>query len=159
QSLAEDLPRLSRHRNDSSGLILGHYASSRNLLHTGRFAQSRVHLEEVLSTYDAISPDSLLDQAGAHLQVTSRDLLAIVFFVSVFPTRHWRRAARPLLRLGDWFIQPHWLRAWYMAPGCFILSETIQPWSNMQTKWLRWRPSRVSPTGMPRGHSSEAGSK
>src|SRR5215510_12819818 len=30
-------------------------------------------------------------------------------FVSAFPTRHWHRAARQSLKLGDWLIRPLWL--------------------------------------------------
>jgi hypothetical protein len=38
--LDEDLLRLSRERNDSAGLVLGHLAAGRNLLMVGRFAAS-----------------------------------------------------------------------------------------------------------------------
>ena len=37
----EDVLRISRQRNDSAGLVLGHGSSGRNLLHAGRFAESR----------------------------------------------------------------------------------------------------------------------
>ena len=60
----EDLLRLSRQRNDSAGLVLGHYSSGRNLMFAGRFASSRSHLEEVLALYDPISHRSLVHQAG-----------------------------------------------------------------------------------------------
>src|SRR5262249_6025791 len=46
QSLAEDLLRLSRQRNDSTGLVLGHYSSGLTLMCAGRFAPSRSHLEQ-----------------------------------------------------------------------------------------------------------------
>jgi class 3 adenylate cyclase/tetratricopeptide (TPR) repeat protein len=52
QRVAEDWLRLSRHRNDTAGLVLGHYSSGRNLMFAGRFASSRSHLEEVLEVYD-----------------------------------------------------------------------------------------------------------
>ena len=44
--LDEDLLRLSRQRNDSAGLVLGHHSSGRNLMFAGRFASSRSHLED-----------------------------------------------------------------------------------------------------------------
>jgi class 3 adenylate cyclase len=44
QCLAEDLLRLSHQRNDSAGLVLGHYSAGRNLMFAGRFALSRSHL-------------------------------------------------------------------------------------------------------------------
>ncbi len=39
--LTEDLLRLSRQRNDSAGLVLGHHFSGANLMLAGRFALSR----------------------------------------------------------------------------------------------------------------------
>ena len=65
QRLDEDLLRLSRQRNDSAGLVLGHFSSGRNLMFAGRFASSRSHLEEVLALYDPISHRSLVHQAGS----------------------------------------------------------------------------------------------
>ena len=69
QRLDEDLLRLSRQRNDSAGLVLGHLSSGRNLMFAGRFASSRSHLEEGLALYDPISHRSLVHQAGIHPQV------------------------------------------------------------------------------------------
>jgi predicted ATPase len=43
--LDEDLLRLSRQRNDSAGLVLGHYSTGRDLMFGGRFELSRSHLE------------------------------------------------------------------------------------------------------------------
>ena len=68
--LDEDLLRLSRQRNDSAGLVLGHQSSGRNLMFAGRFASSRSHLEEGLALYDPISHRSLVHQAGVHPQVS-----------------------------------------------------------------------------------------
>ena len=62
--LDEDLLRLSRQRNDSAGLVLGHVSSGRTLMFAGRFASSRSHLEEVLALYDPISHRSLVHQVG-----------------------------------------------------------------------------------------------
>jgi hypothetical protein len=66
QRLDEDLLRLSRQRNDSAGLVLGHYSSGRTLMFAGRFASSRSHLEEALALYDPISHSSLVHQVGFH---------------------------------------------------------------------------------------------
>src|SRR5271166_3873982 len=52
QRLDEDLLRLSRQRNDSAGLVLGHISSGRNLFTGVRFALSRSHLEAGLALYD-----------------------------------------------------------------------------------------------------------
>ena len=65
----EDLLRLSRQRNDSSGLVLGHPSSGRRLMHAGKFASSRSDLEEVLALYDPIWHRSLAHQAGIHPHV------------------------------------------------------------------------------------------
>jgi class 3 adenylate cyclase/predicted ATPase len=80
QRLDDDLLRLSRQRNDSAGLILGHLSSGRNLRFAGRFALSRSHLEEVLALYDPKSHRSLVDQAGTHPQNNSQSILGVVLF-------------------------------------------------------------------------------
>ena len=85
QRLDEDLLRLSRQRNDSAGLVLGHYSSGRNLMFAGRFASSRSHLEEALALYDPISHRSLVHQAGIHPHVVSQAYLGIVLFCLGFP--------------------------------------------------------------------------
>ncbi len=85
QRLDEDLLRLSRQRNDSAGLVLGHLSSGRNLMFAGRFASSRSHLEEVLALYDPISHRSLVHQVGIHPQVISQAFLGIVLFCLGYP--------------------------------------------------------------------------
>ena len=158
--LDEDLLRLSRQRNDSGGLVLGHLSSGRTLMFAGRFASSRSHLEEVLALYDPISHRSLVHQAGIHPQVILTGVSwGLSFSVSAFRTRHWHGAAQQSPRLGGWLIRRLWLRAWRSAPCCFRSSETTQPWVSGQTSWLRWRPSRVSPTGVRRERSIAAGSR
>src|ERR1700680_4473255 len=62
--LDEDLLHLSRQRNDSAGLVLGHFSSGRNLMFVGRFAASRSHSEEALALFDPISHGSLVHQGG-----------------------------------------------------------------------------------------------
>jgi predicted ATPase len=84
QRLDEDLLRLSRRRNDSAGLVLGHYSSGRNLMFVGRFAPSRSHLEEGLALYDP-SQRSLVHLAGLHPHLNSQGFLGIVLFCLGYP--------------------------------------------------------------------------
>ena len=85
QRLAEDLLRLSRQRNDFSGLVLGHASSGRNLMFVGRFASSRSHLEEALALYDPISHRSLVNQVGSDAHVNSQAYLGFVLFCLGYP--------------------------------------------------------------------------
>ena len=85
QSLAEDLLHLSRRRNDSAGLVVGHYSCGRNLMWVGNFASSRSHLEAVLALYDPNSHHSLLRQTGIHPQLAAQAALGIVLFCLGFP--------------------------------------------------------------------------
>jgi class 3 adenylate cyclase/predicted ATPase len=87
QSLAEDLLRLSRRRNDAAGLILGHLSAGRALMFAGRFAPSRYHLEEMLALYDPISRHSLAQQAAVDPQIGSLAHLGIVLYCLGFPDR------------------------------------------------------------------------
>jgi predicted ATPase len=83
--LDEDLLRLSRQRNDSRALLLGHLSSGRNLVCAGRFALSRSHFEEVLALYEPISHGSLVHQAGIHPRINAQGYLAIVLFCLGLP--------------------------------------------------------------------------
>jgi class 3 adenylate cyclase/predicted ATPase len=85
QLLDEDLLRLSRQRNDSAGLVLGHDCYGRDLLLAGKFASARLHLEEVFALYDPISHRSLLHQTGSHPRAVSRGQLGIALFCLGFP--------------------------------------------------------------------------
>jgi len=86
QRLAEDLLHLSRQRNDTTGLVLGHDSCGRNLMFRGRFASSRSHLEAVLALYeDLIAHDSIVPPAGIYPQVRSKGHLEIVLFCLGFP--------------------------------------------------------------------------
>jgi class 3 adenylate cyclase/predicted ATPase len=111
-----DLLRLSRQRNDSAGLVLGHYSSGRNLMFAGRFASSRTNLEQVLALYDPISHRSLIYQAGDDPRVNAQGVLGIVLFCLGYPDQasvrsnaaidEARRLAHPpslasVLALGD----------------------------------------------------------
>jgi cellulose synthase/poly-beta-1,6-N-acetylglucosamine synthase-like glycosyltransferase len=85
--LDEDLLRLSRERNDSAGLVLGHLSAGRTLFFAGRFAPSRSHLEEVLPLYDPVCHRALVQQASLHPQVVSRAVLGNVLFCLGYPDR------------------------------------------------------------------------
>jgi predicted ATPase len=80
QRLGEDLLRLSGHRTDTAGLVLGHLCSGRNMMYAGKFASSRSELEEMLALYDPISHRLLFHQAGFHPKMTSLAYLGIVLF-------------------------------------------------------------------------------
>jgi predicted ATPase len=83
--LDEELLRLSRQRDDSGGLVLGHYSSGADLRIAGRFALSRSHVERVLALYDPISHHSLVDQVGLNLHANSQALLGVVLFCLGYP--------------------------------------------------------------------------
>jgi predicted ATPase/class 3 adenylate cyclase len=83
--LDEDLLRLSRQRNDTAGLVLGHASAGRTLMYAGRFAAARSHLEEVLALYDPNSHRSLGEQSGSHPRVGARGQLGIALFCLGFP--------------------------------------------------------------------------
>jgi predicted ATPase len=85
QRLDEDLLRLSRQRNDSGGLVLGHLSSGRNLMAAGSFGPSRSRLEAVLALYDQISHRSLVLQVGIWPQVVSLSFLGTVLFCIGYP--------------------------------------------------------------------------
>jgi predicted ATPase len=83
QRLDQDLLSLSRQRDDSAGLVLGHVSSGRNLMLVGKFALSRSHLEAGLALHDPISHHSLGHQAGIH--PSSLAYLGNVLFCLGFP--------------------------------------------------------------------------
>ena len=91
--LDEDLLRLSRQRDDSAGLVLGHYSSGRNLMLAGGFVRSRSQLEEALTLYDPIAHRSLAHQAGFHPHVNSLAHLEIVLFCLGFPEQALARSS------------------------------------------------------------------
>jgi predicted ATPase len=83
--LDEDLLSLSRQRNESVGLVLGHLSSGRDLMFLGRFASCRSHLEDVVAFYDPNIHRSLVHQAAIHPQVVSRGYLGIALFCLGLP--------------------------------------------------------------------------
>lgn len=96
----EDLLRLSRHRNDTAGLILGHFSTGQNLILRGRFALSRSHFEEVLALYDPISHRQLVRQAGVQPQVISTAYLGIALFCLGFPDQALARGSAAVTEAG-----------------------------------------------------------
>jgi class 3 adenylate cyclase/predicted ATPase len=91
--LDEDLLRLSRQRNVSAGLVLGHNSSGLDLFFVGRFASSRSHLEAALALYDPISHHSLVRQIGIHPHVNSQACSGIVLFCLGFPDQALERSS------------------------------------------------------------------
>jgi predicted ATPase len=85
QRLADDLLRLSRQRNHSAGLVLGHLSSARSLMYGGKFGPSRSHLEEALALYDPTSHRPLVHQVGTHPHVNSLAFLGNVLFCLGYP--------------------------------------------------------------------------
>jgi hypothetical protein len=63
--LDEKLLRLSRNRNDSVGLVLGHFSFGRDLMFAGSFASSRSYLEEVLIRENRVGKTVYLRTRGA----------------------------------------------------------------------------------------------
>jgi len=83
--LDEHLLRLSRERNDSAGLVLGHLSSGRDLMLVGRFTSSRSHFEEVITLYNPNSHRSFSHQEANYPHVASQAYSAIVLFCLGFP--------------------------------------------------------------------------
>jgi predicted ATPase len=83
--LDHDLLRVSRHRGDSTGLVVGHLASGRTLMLIGKFALSRLHLGKVTELYDPVSHRSLVHQIGYYADAISHAFLGIVCYCLGFP--------------------------------------------------------------------------
>ena len=82
--VGEELLRLSRARNDSAGLVLGHSATGQSLLLAGGFADCRPHLEQVLALYDPAAHGTLVQQTGSHPLMTQA-FLGLALFCLGFP--------------------------------------------------------------------------
>jgi predicted ATPase len=87
QRLDEDLLSLSRQRNDSGGLVLGHTSFGVGLFYVGRHAVSRSHLEAAIAQYDPISHLSLASQTGTRPNVQAQAVLGSVLFCLGYPDR------------------------------------------------------------------------
>jgi predicted ATPase len=95
-SLAADLLRLSSRRNNTAGLVLGHYCSGRNMMLAGRFTSSRSHLEEAVALYNPISHHSLVSQTGIHPQALSQAYLGSVLFCLGYLEQAWAHTNRAI---------------------------------------------------------------
>jgi predicted ATPase len=120
QRLDEDLLRLSRQRNDSGGLVLGHYSYGRTLTYVGRLASSRMHLEEALALYDPISHGSLAHRIGIYPQVGSHGYLGIVLLCLGFPDQALGRSSAAIAEARR-LVHPYSLAA-TLAFGSMVLS-------------------------------------
>jgi predicted ATPase len=85
QRLSEDLLRLSRQRNDTAGLVLGYESAGRNLMLAGRFASSRLYLEDGLALYGPIPQRSLVYRTGTDPHVSTQAYLGIDLFCLGYP--------------------------------------------------------------------------
>jgi tetratricopeptide (TPR) repeat protein len=101
--LDADLLRLSLQRNDSAGLILGHYSSGRNRLFAGSFVSAQSHFEKVLALYPG--PNShgsltrevgALEPAGLHLHVPAKVSLGITLLCLGFPDQAMAQNSRAI---------------------------------------------------------------
>jgi predicted ATPase len=95
--LDQELLDQSFRRNDSGGLVLGHISSGRNLMHAGKFASSRSHLEAVLALYDPNSHHLLVRQTGIHPQLVAQAHMGIVLFCLGFPDQALERSRAAIL--------------------------------------------------------------
>ena len=85
QRLAEGLLRVSRQRDDTAGLVLGHYSAGRNLMFTGKFAAARWHLEKALAFYETRPHSSLVFEVAFPPHVSSQGVLGFVLFCLGYP--------------------------------------------------------------------------
>jgi tetratricopeptide (TPR) repeat protein len=146
--LVENLLSLSRERNDSAGLLMGHRSAGRTLMLAGKFAPSRSHLEAWLA---------LDHQTGSIPDRSVQAYLGIVLFCLGFPNQALahsnaviaaaRRLADPpsfasilsigirlLLFLGDNVAVDEWA-------GQLVAVATEQgfsPWVGEGTAFLGW---------------------
>jgi predicted ATPase len=111
---------LSRQRNDSAGLVLGHLCAGQTEMYAGDFAASRSHLEEVLALYDPHSHRSLVYQAGQYPHVNARAHLGIVLFCLGFPQQALAQANEAIAEARR-LAHPPPLAA-NLAPGARLLS-------------------------------------
>jgi class 3 adenylate cyclase/predicted ATPase len=90
--LDQELLHLSRHQKHSAGLVLSHLSSGRTLMFAGRFAASRLHLEETLTLCEPNSYQLLSHQAGIHPHVSSQAYLGFILFCLGYPDQAFARS-------------------------------------------------------------------
>ena len=146
--LDEDLLRLSRQRNDSVGLVLGHLSSGRTLMYAGRSTHPD-RIWKPCSRFMIRFPTAGLSiRSDFTLRETHRHAWRSSFSVSAIRSRHWHGATRRLPRLEVWPICTLWFRSCRSPPCHLRSSETPHSLASGQTSWSRSRPSKVSPTGV-----------
>jgi class 3 adenylate cyclase/predicted ATPase len=118
--LDEGLLRLSRQRNDSTGLVMGHLSSGRTLMFAGRLASSRSYLEAALALYDPISHGSLVPQIESYPQVRSQAFLGIVLFCLGFPDQALAQSSSAIAEARRLAHPPS--LAWSLTLGAVLLS-------------------------------------
>jgi len=114
QRADEDILRLSRQRDDSTGLVLGYSSAGRTLFSIGNFASSRSHLESGLALYDPASHGPLIEKTTVHPHVRSLAFLGNALFALGFADQglarinaaiaEARRLAHPLSLAGSFTI-------------------------------------------------------
>ncbi|MFO1157766.1 MAG: AAA family ATPase [Reyranellaceae bacterium] len=65
RNVGEELLRVSRERDDSSGIVLGHSVCGQIHFLAGELQAARFHLERLLAIYDPAVHDKLVQQAGS----------------------------------------------------------------------------------------------
>jgi predicted ATPase len=117
--LDEKLLQQSLGSNDAGELVLAYMSSGRDLMHAGKFAASRAHLEAVLALYDPNSHHSLVRQVGIHPQLAAQAHLGIVLFCLGFPDQALARS-RAAIAEARQLAHPRSL-AVTLALGCRLL--------------------------------------
>jgi class 3 adenylate cyclase/predicted ATPase len=85
--LDKELLSLSRHRNDTAGLVLAHHSLGRNRMFAGQFTSSRSHFEHALALCDESFDQSLVRQAGVYPRVASLAFSAVSLFCLGYPVQ------------------------------------------------------------------------
>jgi class 3 adenylate cyclase/predicted ATPase len=146
--LDKDLLRVSRQRNDPARLVLAHQSFGRNLMFAGRFASSRLHLEETLALCDSNSDPSLVRQASVHPQVASQAFFAIDLFCLGHPVQALARSTAAIAEARRLAHAPS--LAVSLANGARLLSfagndATFEEWASQlatvatEQGFLLWR--------------------
>jgi class 3 adenylate cyclase/predicted ATPase len=141
--LAKDLLRLSRQRNDSVGLVLGHLSSGRAQLLSGKFASSRSHLEQVLALCD----NGLPFQRVAGRVVTSQALLGLVLFCLGHPEQAFARSNRAIAEGGRLGLVHQGALAGSLSYGTMLLSLVGD--NAVQDEWAEQLVALATEQGFP----------
>jgi class 3 adenylate cyclase/tetratricopeptide (TPR) repeat protein len=123
--LDEELLGLGRQRNDSSGVFSGLFSSGHNLMYSGRFAASRLRLEEAVALEETgVLHDPNFDgliYEGVHTSVHFRAYLGNVLFILGYPDQAVARSNAAITRARR-LARQRWLFAVSLAAGTRLLS-------------------------------------